>query len=205
MPRQHYSAHPCERDWILSVACKQRYCHLSKSFCRILLPVLALVAGVAAAKAQEGEAQAPGAGLSGLCPEEYARFAAGPVGASQVQEYYLRQHGLPPWQDAARRAQLLFLLEELRYDGLQPAEYRGSLQQVSGAGSVSFCREASRFAEHPKSRVISCARCVTCATASRGRQQYGLVGSSLRAVSRTHGLHLSGGDRAGRSWQPAFG
>lgn len=142
MLRQYYSAHPCERDWILSVACKQRYCHLSKSFCRILLPVLALVAGVAVAKAQEGEAQAPGAGLSGLCPEEYARFAAGPVGASQVQEYYLRQHGLPQWQDAARRAQLLFLLEELRYDGLQPAEYRGSLQQVSGAGSFSFCRDA---------------------------------------------------------------
>lgn len=116
---------------------------MSKSFYRILLPALALFASAAIASTSGGQEQVSAGGLPALCPAEHARFAAGPLGVRLVQEYYLRQHGLPQWQDAARRAQLAFLLEELKYDGLQPAEYLGGLQQVGEAGSISFCRDAA--------------------------------------------------------------
>lgn len=125
---------------ILAAACKQRYSHLSKSFYRILLPALAVLAGFAVANEQP-EPAVP-LQLSGLCPAEHAQFAATAVSGEQVQEYYRRQADQLQWQDAARREHLQFLFAELRYDGLQPEEYLYGLRQAEQVKNVGRCLDA---------------------------------------------------------------
>ncbi len=121
---------------------------MSKSFYRILLPALALFAGMAVAGAAEQQEPEATIELATLCPAEHARFTAGPVGALQVEEYYRRQHNQLQWQDAARRQQLRFLFDELRYDGLLPAEYNSGLQQAGSSAEVSSCLDAEITHDH---------------------------------------------------------
>lgn len=113
-----------------------------------MLPALALSAGMAVAGAAEQQEADAAIDVASLCPAEHARFIAGPVGTSQVQEYYRRQHNQLQWQDAARRQQLRFLFAELEYDGLLPAEYMTGLQRAERAGEVSSCLDAEITHDH---------------------------------------------------------
>lgn len=84
--------------------------------------------------------------LASQCPAEYRMFAASPIDAGQVEEYYRRQAGELQWQSVARRAGLHSLLEELQYDGLRPQSYLRGLQQAgteyAGTKKVSLCTDA---------------------------------------------------------------
>lgn len=80
---------------------------------------------VPAVAVETGE-EAPSSPLADLinsCPVEAAEYAKSPVGVAQVQEFYRYREFQPQWQDVTQRQQLAGLLDELRYDGLQPAQY----------------------------------------------------------------------------------
>lgn len=114
---------------------------MSKKLYRILLFVLG-AASLPVAPLQAEEAGVPAEDhFARACPSAAAQISAGPVGWGSVRNYYLQLDDRLQWQTAVRRQQLQEQLQELQYDGLQPAHYLQALQQAGHDDSVGLCQD----------------------------------------------------------------